>query len=46
VKLNSKQFIIIRDDENVACILIHVAISGGRNGIKKKTEKYKVNIKT
>jgi hypothetical protein len=46
VKLNSKLVIIIRDDEKVMCILILVAISGGRNGIKKEAEKYKVNIKT
>jgi hypothetical protein len=46
VKLYSKLVIIIRDDEKVTCILIHVAISRGRNEIKKEAEKYKMNIKT
>jgi len=45
VKLNNKLVIIIRDDENVTFVLIHVAISGGRNGIKKEADKYEINIK-
>jgi hypothetical protein len=46
--INSKLAILIRDDEKVKCILIHVAISGGRNGIRKEAEKYtnRINIKT
>ena len=46
--INSKLAIIIRDDEKVKCILIHVAISGGRNGIREEAEKYtnRINIKT
>ena len=48
MNLNSKLVNIIRDDEKVKCILIHVAISGGRIGIKKEAERYmnKINIKT
>jgi hypothetical protein len=37
---NNKPDIIIRDTEKRTCILIDVAISGDRNVIKKKAEKY------
>jgi hypothetical protein len=36
---NNKLDIIIHDDENGACMLIDVAISGDRNVIKKEAEK-------
>ena len=36
---NNKSDIIIRDNENGACMLIDVAISGDRNVIKKEAEK-------
>jgi len=42
---NNKSDIIIRDNEKGTCMLIDVAISGGRNAIKKEAEKilkYKV----
>jgi hypothetical protein len=40
---NNKPDIIIRDNEKGTCMLIHVAISGDRNVIKKETKilKYK-----
>ena len=36
---NNRPDIIIRDNEKGACMLIHVAISGDRNVIKKEAEK-------
>jgi len=36
---NNKPDIIIRDNEKGTCMLIHVAISGDRNVIKKEAEK-------
>ena len=36
---NNKPDIIIRDNEKGTCMLIDVAISGGRNMIKKEAEK-------
>jgi len=36
---NNKPDIIIRDNEKRTCMLIHVAISGDRNVIKKEAEK-------
>jgi len=36
---NNMPDIIIRDNEKGTCMLIDVAISGGRNVIKKETEK-------
>ena len=36
---NNKPDIIIRDSEKVTCMLIDVAISGGRNVIKQESEK-------
>ena len=36
---NNKSDIIIRDNEKRTCMLIDVAISGGRNVIKKEAEK-------
>jgi len=36
---NNKPDIIIRDNEKRTCVLIDVAISGGRNVIKKEPEK-------
>ena len=36
---NNKPGIIIRDNEKGTCMLIDVAISGGRNVIKKEVEK-------
>jgi hypothetical protein len=36
---NNKLDIIIRDKEKGTCLLIHIAISGDGNAIKKETEK-------
>lgn len=36
---NNKLDIVIRDKEKGTCLLIHIAISGDRNAIKKETEK-------
>jgi len=36
---DNKPDIVIRDNENRTCTLIDVAISGGRNAIKKEAEK-------
>jgi hypothetical protein len=36
---NNKSDIIIRDNKKGKCLLIYVAISGGRNVIKKEAEK-------
>ena len=37
---NNKPDIIIRDNEMVTCMLIHVAISGDRNVIKKEARRF------
>jgi len=37
---NNKPDIIIRDNEKRTCMLIDVAISGGRNVIKKNPRKF------
>ena len=37
---NNKPDIIIRDNEKGTCMLIHVAISGDRNAIKKKPRRF------
>jgi hypothetical protein len=38
--LNNKPDIIIRDNEKGTCMLIDVAISGGRNVVKKKLRRF------
>ena len=36
---NNKPYIIICDNKKGTCMLIHIAISGDRNAIKKEAEK-------